>query len=124
MQMLSTILTALIGALHLYILVLEMFLWTTPRGRKIFGTSVEQAKSSAALAANQGLYNGFLALGLFWGAFHPSPSLGFQLKLFFLGCVFVAGLYGAYSVSKRILFVQSVPALLALVATCLQGLSS
>ena len=108
-------LIALVALLHLYFLVLEMFFWTKPLGLKIFRQSREKAEASAALAANQGLYNGFLAVGLIWGLMHPDPDDGFEIKIFFLLCVVAAGLYGGYSVSKRILFVQALPAVLALV---------
>jgi putative membrane protein len=102
-----------IALLHAYILVLEMFLWTSPRARAAFGTTAELAASTKVLAANQGLYNGFLAAGLLWGAFAPDP-VGFQVRVFFLACVTVAGLYGAATASRKILFVQTVPALAAL----------
>lgn len=111
----ANILVALVAALHLYFLALEMFLWTKPLGLKTFGNSLAKAQDSAVLAANQGLYNGFLAAGLIWGLIHPSAAFGFQIKLFFLACVIVAGLYGGYSVSKRIIMVQAAPAALALV---------
>jgi len=113
MSITATVAVLLIAALHLYILVLEMFLWTTPRARGAFGTTAEFARASKALAANQGLYNGFLAAGLVWGAVAADP-VGFQATVFFLVCVAVAGLYGAATASRRILFVQTVPALVAL----------
>jgi putative membrane protein len=98
----------LVGLLHVYILVLEMFLWDTPRGRKAFGLTPEQAAQTKVLAANQGLYNGFLAAGLFWGlALGPG---GLPVKTFFLSCVLVAGLYGAATANRRILFIQALPA--------------
>lgn len=102
-----------IAAIHVYILVLEMFLWATPRGRAAFGTTPEFAESTKTLAANQGLYNGFLAAGLVWGAVAADP-VGFQARVFFLGCVAVAGIYGAATASRKILVVQTVPALIAL----------
>jgi len=108
-------LVALVAMLHLYFLVLEMFLWTRPIGLKTFGNSKERADAMAVLAANQGLYNGFLAAGLLWGLLHPAPAFAFQIKVFFLLCVIVAGAYGAYSVGRRILFVQAAPAALALI---------
>ena len=111
----ANFLVAVVAALHVYFLILEMFLWTMPLGLKTFRNSIEKATESAVLAANQGLYNGFLAAGLIWGLFHPTPGFAFQIKVFFLLCVIVAGLYGAYSVSKRILFVQALPAAIALV---------
>lgn len=114
MSSLAHALVALVAALHAWFLVLEMFLWEKPLGLKVFGQSAEKAASSAVLAANQGLYNGFLVAGLVWGLVHPEPAFAFQLQVFFLGCVIVAGAYGAYSVSKKILFVQAAPAALAL----------
>lgn len=102
-----------IACLHLYILVLEMFLWTAPAGRAAFGTSAEFAEQTRSLAGNQGLYNGFLAAGLVWGALASDP-VGFQAKVFFLVCVAVAGLYGGLTASRRILLVQAVPALIGL----------
>ncbi|HEU5353161.1 MAG TPA: DUF1304 domain-containing protein [Actinocrinis sp.] len=106
-------LVALMAALHVYILVLEMFLWTSERARRAFGTTPEFAAASRVLAANQGLYNGFLAAGLIWGLIASDPT-GFAAKVFFLGCIAVAGLYGALTASRRILFVQTVPALVTL----------
>jgi putative membrane protein len=106
---------ALVAALHVYFLILEMFLWTRPLGLKTFRNTPEQAADSAVLAANQGLYNGFLAAGLVWGLVQGVPSFAFQIKMFFLLCVIVAGVYGAATVSRRILFVQAVPAAIALV---------
>ncbi|KAK3389274.1 hypothetical protein B0H63DRAFT_445478 [Podospora didyma] len=110
MAFLSAIATALVGILHVYILILEMFLWTTPRGRKAFKLTADYAEKTKALAANQGLYNGFLAAGLAWGVLHPIPEFATQIRLFFLGCVVVAGLFGAATASFRILYVQAVPA--------------
>jgi putative membrane protein len=103
----------LVALLHVYILVLEMFLWDKPRGMKAFGLTPEFAAQTKTLAANQGLYNGFLAAGLFWGLF-LGPE-GFGIKVFFLLCVLVAGLYGAATASRRILFVQALPAAVGLV---------
>jgi putative membrane protein len=111
----ANILVGLVALIHLCIVVLEMFLWKTPRARAAFGTTEEFANESAALAANQGLYNGFLALALVWGLIATDPS-GFQLKLYGLVCVIVAGLYGAATATKRILYVQVLPAALALIA--------
>jgi putative membrane protein len=113
MTVLANVVVAVIALLHVYILVLEMFLWTTPRGLKAFGTDLDFAEKSKALAANQGLYNGFLAAGLVWGLLAADP-VGFQAKVFFLACIAVAGLYGAATVNRRILFVQTVPAIVAL----------
>ncbi len=114
------ILVAVVAAIHVYIVVLEMFLWRTPRGLKAFGTTQAFADGSATLAANQGLYNGFLVAGLVWGLLAADPT-GFQVKLFFLGCVIVAGVYGAATVSRRILVVQAVPAALAMAAVLFAG---
>jgi len=111
----ANILVALVAALHVYFLILEMFLWTRPLGLKTFRNSPEKAAASAVLAANQGLYNGFLAAGLIWGLLQGNPGFAFQIKVFFLLCVIVAGLYGAASVSRRILYVQAAPAALALI---------
>jgi putative membrane protein len=102
------IVTALVALLHVYFLVLEMFLWTKPAGRKAFGLSAERAESTKAMAANQGLYNGFLAAGLFWGLY--LGAAGTSVKLFFLGCVLIAGVFGAATVSRKIFFVQGLPA--------------
>ena len=112
MTILANVLVGLVAALHLYFLVLEMFLWTTPTGRRTFGLDPAFAEQSKALAANQGLYNGFLVAGLVWGLVGDRTDV----KLFFLGCVIVAGAYGAATVNRRILFVQAVPALLAFLA--------
>lgn len=121
MQLLTQVLIALVAILHFYFLVLEMFLWTKPQGLKIFRQTAEKAQITAVLAANQGLYNGFLVAGLAWSLLHPQVEVGFQLKIFFLSCVAVAGLYGTYSVNKRIFFVQAVPAILALVTVMMAG---
>ena len=115
MVLFANILVALVAALHVYFLILEMFLWTRPLGLKTFRNSPEKAAASAVLAANQGLYNGFLAAGLIWGLLQGNPGFAFQIKVFFLLCVIVAGVYGAASVSRRILFVQAAPAALALI---------
>jgi putative membrane protein len=111
----ANVLVALVAALHVCFLVLEMFFWTKPLGLKIFNQSLQKAQDSAVLAANQGLYNGFLAAGLVWGLVHPVAGFAFQIKVFFLLCVIVAGVYGAATVSRRILFVQAAPAALALI---------
>jgi putative membrane protein len=111
----ANLLVALVAALHVYFLVLEMFLWTRPLGLKTFRNSVEKANDSAVLAANQGLYNGFLAAGLVWGLVQSVPGFGLQIKIFFLLCVITAGIYGAMTVSRRILYVQAAPAALALI---------
>ena len=112
MNIVADVLVGLVAALHLYFLVLEMFLWTTPTGRRTFGLEPAFAEESKSLAANQGLYNGFLVAGLVWGLVADHTDV----KVFFLVCVIVAGLYGAATVSRRILLVQAVPAALALVA--------
>lgn len=111
----ANLLVALVAVLHVYFLVLEMFLWQKPLGLKTFRNSPEKAAESAVLAANQGLYNGFLAAGLVWGLWHSAPAFGFQIKAFFLLCVIVAGVYGAATVSRRILYVQAAPAAIALI---------
>jgi putative membrane protein len=105
---------ALVALLHVYFLALEMVFWEKPLGLKTFRNTPEKARDSAVLAANQGLYNGFLAAGLGWGLLHPDGNIAWQLKTFFLLCVIVAGAYGGYSVSRRILYVQALPALVAL----------
>lgn len=115
MTMLAQVLVALVALIHLYILVLEMFLWTKPQGRKAFGLTAEFAQASKVLAANQGLYNGFLAAGLIWGLLRADVAT----QLFFLGCVLVAGLYGAATASRKILFVQALPAIMAIAAVLL-----
>jgi putative membrane protein len=105
----ANILIGLVALLHVYFLVLEMFLWDKPSGRRVFGTTPEFAAASKSLAANQGLYNGFLAAGLIWGLFAGDP-----VKIFFLACVIVAGAYGAATVNLKILWVQAAPAAIAL----------
>ena len=115
MHVAAIIAVAIVALIHVYILVLEMFLWTTPRGRRAFGTTEAFARESKVLAANQGLYNGFLAAGLVWGLLAADP-VGFQVTVFFLACVIVAGVYGAATVSRRILVVQALPAAIALIA--------
>ena len=111
---LATIVVGAIALLHIYIMVLEMFLWTTPRARKAFGLTQDFATKTKALAANQGLYNGFLAAGLIWGLLHPDVWTGIQIQLFFLICVAVAGIYGALTAKISILFIQTFPAILAM----------
>lgn len=106
-------LTALVALAHLGFLILEMFLWRTPRGRAVFGTTPAFAEESAPLAANQGLYNGFLAAGLIWSLLAADP-VGPGIRVFFLCCVIAAGLYGALTVSRRILLVQALPGAAAL----------
>jgi putative membrane protein len=112
MRLAANIAVAAVAVLHLYFLVLEMFLWDKPRGRRTFGLTPEFATASRSLAANQGLYNGFLAAGLIWGlALGP---VGDAIKVFFLACVIVAGVFGAATASVKILWVQAVPGVLAL----------
>ena len=113
--LLAGVMVAIVAALHAYFLVLEMFLWRTPLGLRTFRMTKEAAESSAVLAANQGLYNGFLAAGLIWGLVAYGVAAGRPILTFFLLCVIVAGIYGAVTVSRRILFVQAFPALVALV---------
>jgi uncharacterized membrane protein len=110
MGILSTVAAGSMAALHGYILVLEMFLWNTPRGRKAFKLTPEYAESTKTLAANQGLYNGFLAAGLVWSLVHPDEEFATQIRLFNLGCIVVAGIYGGLTASRRILYVQAAPA--------------
>jgi putative membrane protein len=114
MRLVADLLVALVALLHVWFLVLEMFLWDKPLGLKTFRHSAAEAASSKVLAANQGLYNGFLAAGLAWGL--SLGGAGTSVKAFFLGCVIVAGVYGAATVGKKILFVQALPAALALAA--------
>ncbi|WP_137936978.1 DUF1304 domain-containing protein [Chitinivorax sp. B] len=120
MEMISKILIGLVALEHIYILVLEMFLWTSPKGRKVFGLTPEFADASKVLAANQGLYNGFLATGLIWGLTHPNVAWGDQLQLFFVVCVLVAGIYGGLTAKRSILFIQGGPAALALATLLLK----
>jgi putative membrane protein len=114
MKFATQILILLIAVIHVGFLVLEMFLWTRPQGRKIFQTTEGFAKQAKVLAANQGLYNGFLAAGLFWtlfGAFAQTERRHFQM--FFLGCIIIAGIYGGMTANKKIFFIQALPALIA-----------
>ena len=121
MEYLAIALVLLVALEHVYILVLEMFLWTTPKGMKTFGMSKEDAESTKVLAANQGLYNGFLAAGLFWGLTHSNPEFAFQIQVFFLACVMVAAAYGGATAKKSILIVQGVPATLAMAAVLINA---
>jgi putative membrane protein len=109
-----TAIVVLVALEHVWFLVLEMFLWTRPIGLETFRNTEEKARQSATLAANQGLYNGFLAAGLVWGVIHPDPRIGRQITEFFLGCVVVAGVFGAITVSRRIFWIQALPALVGL----------
>ncbi|WP_095201129.1 DUF1304 domain-containing protein [Mesorhizobium carmichaelinearum] len=115
--MIGNILVGLVALIHVYIVYLEMVLWDTPRGHTTFRLTPEFAKASKVLAANQGLYNGFLAAGLIWGL--TLGAAGFQVKVFFLLCVAIAGLYGAATVGRKILYIQTVPAVVALIAVWL-----
>lgn len=114
MSLPSSIAVSLLAALHIYIMILEMFLWTTPRAHRAFSLTPAFALQTQTLAANQGLYNGFLAAGLIWGLGHPDPEVGKQVCLFFLNCVLVAGLYGGATVGRKIVLVQAVPAVVAI----------
>ena len=117
MSTIANIVVGLIALVHVYILVLEMFLWDKPAGLRAFGQTQEAATASKVLAANQGLYNGFLAAGLFWGLSLGDSGAG--VKVFFLCCVLVAGLYGAATASRKILFIQAIPAAIGLLAVFL-----
>jgi len=110
MKIAADIVVGLVALLHVYFLVLEMFLWDKPKGMKTFGLTPEKAAMTKSLAMNQGLYNGFLAAGLAWGIWADL----FQVKVFFLGCVIIAGIFGAATASRKILWVQAVPGVLAL----------
>ncbi|MEU6229920.1 DUF1304 domain-containing protein [Streptomyces sp. NPDC047042] len=115
METVANVLVGLVAALHLYILVMEMFLWQRAQGRKFHGFDPEMARATAAMAANQGLYNGFLAAGLVWGLIAGDPT-GFRVQVFFLACVIVAGVYGAATANRRILVAQALPGAIALAA--------
>jgi len=112
MHFVAQVAVAIVAFLHIYFLVLEMFLWTRPQGLAAFGLTPEKAEASKVLAANQGLYNGFLGAGLLWGQF-LRPD--FEVTIFFLVCVIIAGLYGAATASRKIFYVQALPAIIALV---------
>lgn len=113
--MIGQILVVLIALLHIYILVLEMFLWDKPYGLRAFGNTLQKARLTKVMAQNQGLYNGFLAAGLLWSLYAPE-SYALALANFFLGCVLVAGIYGGLTASKKIIYIQALPALVALIA--------
>ena len=117
MSLIASIVVALVALLHIYFLVLEMFLWDKPAGLKAFGQTPASAAATKVLAANQGLYNGFLAAGLLWGLWLGPEGVG--VKVFFLLCVLVAGLYGAATASRKILYVQALPAAVGLVLVVL-----
>jgi putative membrane protein len=117
MSLVAHLVVALVALLHVWFLVLEMFLWTRPAGRRAFGLSQEFADQSKVLAANQGLYNGFLAAGLGWGLW--LGDAGRPITLFFLGCVLVAGIYGGFTASRKVLWIQALPALIGIVLVVL-----
>ena len=117
MSLLANAVVALVALIHIYILVLEMFLWNKPAGLRAFGQTLQEANASKVLAGNQGLYNGFLAAGLIWGL-SLGPD-GISVKVFFLSCVFIAGLYGAATANRKILFIQALPAAIGLALTLL-----
>jgi putative membrane protein len=114
-SLIAQVLIALVALLHVYFLILEMFLWTAERTRKAFGMSVQQAEATKVLAANQGLYNGFLAAGLIWSLLAPA-ALAWPIAVFFAGCVLIAGLYGGATANPRIYLIQALPAALTLAA--------
>ncbi|MGW0841943.1 DUF1304 domain-containing protein [Streptomyces sp. NPDC002787] len=120
MEILASVLVALVAVLHAYILVMEMFLWQKKQGMAFHGLDAEMAKRTASLAANQGLYNGFLAAGLVWGLIADDPT-GYRAQIFFLACVIVAGVYGAATANRRILVAQALPGALALAAVLVAG---
>ena len=119
MNIAANIVIVIVALLHLYFLVLEMFLWDKPAGLRAFGQTKEQAAVSKILAANQGLYNGFLAAGLFWGV--SMGDAGFGVKVFFLSCILAAGLFGGATASRKILIVQALPAVIGLILLLLSG---
>lgn len=119
MKLSAEIMTGVVALLHVYFLVLEMFLWTKPYGRRVFGLTPEKAAMTRSLAANQGLYNGFLAAGLGWGLL-AGPD-GHTVLVFFLSCVIIAGVFGAATASRKILWVQGVPGAIALALVCAAG---
>ena len=118
--MITNLLIGIVAALHIYFLILEMFLWDKPRGLRIFGNTLEFAKSSKVLAMNQGLYNGFLAAGLIWGLY--LGEAGKPITLFFLSCIVIAGIFGGLTASRKILFVQALPAAITLILDVFSGL--
>ncbi|WP_434586070.1 DUF1304 domain-containing protein [Klebsiella sp. R390] len=116
--MLANTLIVIVAAIHIYILILEMFLWQSKTGRKAFNLSADFARDTRVMAANQGLYNGFLAAGLLWGLWRGEQ--GFEITIFFLTCVIIAGIFGAMTASRKILYVQALPAVVALIALCIR----
>ena len=121
MDIVITILTLLIALEHFAFLLLEMFFWTKPLGRKVFAQSKARAQESKILAANQGLYNGFLAAGLLWGLFYPEPKVAREITIFFLLSISIAGIYGGWTVKRTIFYVQALPALLTLLLILLSS---
>lgn len=119
MTYLSTVLVALVALLHFYFMLLEMFFWVKPLGLRTFGIKAEFAKASESLAANLGLYNGFLAAGLIWGL--SLGANGLSIKIFFLSCIIIAGVFGALTANRKIFFIQALPAAVALALTCVAG---
>lgn len=115
LQIIANIGIVICMLLHLWFLILEMFLWTSPLGVKVFKIQQNFAQQSATLAANQGLYNGFLSAGLLWGLSASNPEESLHLKTFFLGCIVLAGIYAGFTFSKRILYVQALPAVITLI---------
>jgi putative membrane protein len=113
-RLISIIFVALVAIEHLYIMVMEMFLWTRPRTMKTFGLTPELAESTKSLAANQGLYNGFLAAGLIWGLVYPDGTVGQHIQIFFLACVIIAAIYGALTATRSIIIKQGLPAIIAM----------
>lgn len=116
MSLLASIAVFLLAALHVYIMALEMFFWTSPAGLRAFALKPDFAAKTKNMAANQGLYNGFLAAGLLWSLVHPSAEFAFQIALFFASCVLVAGIYGGLTANRKIFFVQALPGALCLAA--------
>jgi len=119
MNIFAGLMVALVALLHLYFLILEMYFWEKPLGLRTFGIKPEFAKATRSLAANQGLYNGFLAAGLMWGLILGSE--GYSIKIFFLACVIVAGIFGAVTANRKILYVQALPAFIAMILTWMTG---
>ena len=122
MSAIANVVVGLVALVHVYILVLEMFLWDKPAGLRAFGQTKEAAAASKVLAANQGLYNGFLAAGLIWGL--SLGADGTSVKVFFLACVLIAGVYGAVTANRKILFVQAIPAAIGLALVLLSASAS
>ena len=118
MSLITQILITFVALIHIYIVYLEMVLWNTPKGHKAFNMTPDQANQTQVLAANQGLYNGFLAAGLTWALVHPNAAFGVQIATFFLICVALAGVYGSLTAAKKILYIQTLPAVVALAALC------